>query len=168
MCAQSIVRLQKAVTSAANSGRPAASSTNDSNSYSSDDVSSDSRSHFACPFLQHLVAYLKAREQGRAAGAEHLQDNVQSPAVAFLVADVAAGSNNGRGGGTAGNSSSTADQASSTALPALRECLELDAAPCASTAAKGIMNIECYEIKASLEGVLLLLLVCSRLWLPVM
>ena len=153
------MHLQKAVNSAANSGRPAASSTNDSDSYSSDDVSSDGQSHFGCPFLQHLVAYLEAREEGRAARAEHLQDNLQSPAVAFLVADVAAGSNNGRGGGTAGNSS--------TALPALRESLELDAAPRASTAAKGIMNIECYEIKASLAGVLFVLLVCSRLWLPV-
>lgn len=45
--------------------------------------------HFICPFLQRLLSYLSAREQGRPAAAAHLRDSELSPAVAFLVADEA-------------------------------------------------------------------------------
>ncbi len=103
--------------------------------------------------------------------------------MAFLVAEVAAHSNGGRSGGMAdaiggssgdkgganingsdragkangssngsgGNGSGRAGKGRS--LPALREMLELDAAPRAFAQTKGLLSIECYEIKASMSGV---------------
>lgn len=63
------------------------------------------------------------------------------------------GSSNGSGGngtGRGGKGSTRAGKGRS--LPVLREMLELDAAPRAFTQTKGLLSIECYEIKASMSG----------------
>jgi hypothetical protein len=106
---QVLQRLQDAVALAAGRGTKTSSSQPDAASVASghdataseEDAPSDAPScnkgsansdnwpHFICPFLQRLVSYLAAREQGRAAAAAHLRDSKLSPAVAFLVADVA-------------------------------------------------------------------------------
>jgi hypothetical protein len=83
-CAQSIQHLQEVVTKAAKKSKarkPAAGGSSSSShkqisdGYSSGDASSSGWAHFVCPYLLRLRSDLKARAQGRTAGAIHLRDN---------------------------------------------------------------------------------------------